>query len=78
MSTLVEAGARHCSSIADAARRLRLAEAGVPLAGVSKLFITHLHSDHIVDIPDLYLSGWVSRNQRKQSIEVWGLRAHAR
>jgi len=72
MSTLVEAGGETLLFDCGRGTTLRLTEAGVPLAGVSKLFITHLHSDHIVDIPDLYLSGWVSRNQRKQSIEVWG------
>ena len=37
---------------------------------VSRLFLTHLHSDHIVGIPDLYLIGWGSR--RESPLQVWG------
>jgi ribonuclease Z len=50
----------------------RLAQAGVPMDGVTKLFITHLHSDHIVDVPDLYLSPWSAPSERKVPLEVWG------
>ena len=35
----------------------RLAQIGI--SDVSHLFVTHLHSDHVVGIPDLYLTGWV-------------------
>lgn len=72
MSTLVEAGNETLLFDCGRGTTLRLAEAGVPLAVVSKLFVTYLHSDHIIDIPDLYLSGWAAGDQRKQSIEVWG------
>jgi ribonuclease Z len=72
MSTLVEAGGETLLFDCGRGTTLRLAQAGIPLAAINSLFITHLHSDHIVDIPDLYLSGWVSRNQRMQPIEVWG------
>jgi ribonuclease Z len=36
---------------------------------VSQLFLTHLHSDHIIGIPDLYLIGWASR---RRPLQVWG------
>jgi ribonuclease Z len=72
MSTLVEAGGQTLLFDCGRGTLLRLAQAGVPITGVNKLFITHLHSDHIVDIPDLYLSGWAARDQRKQSMEIWG------
>jgi ribonuclease Z len=72
MSTLVEAGDEKLLFDCGRGTLLRLAQAGIPISGVNKLFITHLHSDHIVDIPDLYLSGWSSRNQRSQGMEVWG------
>jgi pimeloyl-ACP methyl ester carboxylesterase len=35
----------------------RLAQIGI--SDVNHLFVTHLHSDHVVGIPDLYLTGWV-------------------
>ena len=38
----------------------------------SKLFITHLHADHIVGIPDLLLNSWMGPSQRKVPLEVWG------
>jgi ribonuclease Z len=31
---------------------------GVKLGDANKLFLTHLHSDHTVGIPDLWLTGW--------------------
>ncbi len=48
----------------------RLEQIGVPLAEIDKLFITHLHYDHLVGLPDLMLSGWVF--QRTRPLQVWG------
>ena len=56
ISTLVEAGGDRFLFDAGRGVMQRLAQAGVPMEGVTKLFITHLHSDHIVDVPDLYLT----------------------
>jgi len=72
MSTLVEAGGERLLFDCGRGTLLRLAQAGVPPDQANKLFITHLHSDHIVDIPDLYLSGWASRAQRSHPLEIWG------
>ena len=36
----------------------RLNESGVKSSEIDILFITHMHSDHIVDIYQLYISGW--------------------
>ena len=38
---------------------LRLTQAGVSPKEIDALFLTHLHSDHVVGIPDLWLSGWL-------------------
>jgi len=48
----------------------RLTEYGVSLGAVDKLFLTHLHSDHILSIPDLLLVGWMQG--RKVPLQVWG------
>ena len=32
--------------------------------------LTHLHSDHLVGIPDLYLTGWIFG--RRVPFRVWG------
>ncbi len=37
---------------------------------VSKLFLTHLHSDHVVGLTDVWLTGWV--RGRPSAFEVWG------
>jgi len=49
---------------------IRLSQIGVPLSDVDALFLTHLHSDHIVGIPDLWLSGWFLGRDRP--LRVWG------
>ncbi len=48
----------------------RLTEYGVSLGAIDKLFLTHLHSDHILSIPDLLLVGWMEG--RKTPLRVWG------
>jgi ribonuclease Z len=50
---------------------LRLAQAGVPTGSIRRLFLTHLHSDHVIQIPDLLLTGWVGGG-RTVPLEVWG------
>lgn len=37
----------------------RLAAAGLPIDGVTAAFITHLHSDHTLGMPDLVMTSWV-------------------
>jgi ribonuclease Z len=36
-----------------------LLQSGLRLGQVDALFLTHLHSDHVVGIPDLWLTGWL-------------------
>jgi ribonuclease BN (tRNA processing enzyme) len=37
----------------------RIAAAGLPINGVTALFVTHLHSDHTLGLPDLIFTSWV-------------------
>ena len=47
--------------IVDAGRgvTMRLAGASIPLDEIQAVFLTHLHSDHIEGLPDLYHTPWV-------------------
>ena len=49
---------------------IRLAQVGVNPKEIGGLFLTHLHWDHLVGIPDLWLSGWFLGRDR--SLPVWG------
>jgi ribonuclease Z len=49
---------------------IRLTQAGVSMKKLDGLFLTHLHSDHVVGIPDLWLSGWFLG--RDQPFPIWG------
>lgn len=37
----------------------RSAEAGLPIDGFTRVFLTHLHSDHTLGLPDVMLTSWV-------------------
>lgn len=69
-STLIEAGQQ--KFLFDAGRGViqRMFTLGIPFNDVDKLFLTHLHSDHTIGIPDLYLTGWL--RGRKHPLHVWG------
>src|SRR5438034_1563946 len=58
-SILVEAGSERLVFDCGRSCTTRLWQLHIPL-GTVKLFITHLHSDHTVGIPDLWLTGFLS------------------
>jgi ribonuclease Z len=58
-STLVEAGAEKLLFDCGRGSTLRLQQLGVLPRDVTAMFLTHLHSDHIVGIPDQWLTGWL-------------------
>lgn len=70
-ATLVEAGDQILLFDCGRGATQRLFQLKIPLKDVHSLFLTHLHSDHIVGIPDLYLTGWVN-GKRELPFEVWG------
>jgi ribonuclease Z len=72
ISTLVEAGGERFLFDAGRGFMQRLVQAGFPMNAVSKLFLTHLHSDHVIGVPDLMLSPWAAAPERKVPLEVWG------
>jgi ribonuclease Z len=72
ISTLVEAGGERLLFDAGRGSMQRMVQAGFPMNAVTKLFLTHLHSDHIIGVPDLMLSPWAAAPERKVPLEVWG------
>jgi ribonuclease Z len=72
-STLVEAGSERLVFDCGRSCTTRLWQLKIPL-GTVKLFITHLHSDHTVGIPDLWLTGFLSNpyGRRTGAFRVWG------
>lgn len=68
---LVEAGGERLLFDCGRGITLRMAQAGISHGSISRLFLTHLHSDHVIQIPDLLLTGWVGGG-RKIPLEVWG------
>ena len=72
ISTLVEAGGERFLFDAGRGFMQNLVQAGFPMSAATKLFLTHLHSDHVIEIPDLLLSPWSAQPERKVPLEVWG------
>jgi ribonuclease Z len=70
-ATLIEAGNMRLLFDCGRGATLRLAQMGIPHGSISRLFLTHLHSDHVIQIPDLLLTGWVGGG-RRAPLQVWG------
>jgi len=52
----------------------RLWQLGIPLGSIDAVFLTHLHSDHLVGLPDLWLTGWLQPEygRRQSSLSLIG------
>jgi ribonuclease Z len=73
-ATLVEAGGRHFLFDCGRGAAQRIWQKGIPLGKVSHVFLTHLHSDHVVGLPDLWLTGWLGTNfgRRTAPLDLYG------
>jgi ribonuclease Z len=70
-STLIEAGGQRL--LFDAGRGVvqRLYESRVNPRDITKIFLTHLHNDHIEGLPTLWITPWFLL-ARDKSLEIWG------
>ena len=71
-STLIEAGDEVLLFDAGRAAMLQAKKSGANLKMLNKLFLTHLHSDHVVGIPDVWLTGFLAPSFRAAPMNVWG------
>src|SRR5262245_47405475 len=73
-STLVEAGGHKFLFDAGRGALQRLTQVQVRWQDIDGVFLTHLHSDHVVGFPDLWLTGWLVGAGRDRPLHVWGPR----
>ena len=71
-SILVEAGAEML--IFDVGRSVfvRLNQLGIAFRDLSGILFTHLHSDHVSGLPDLWLTGRFAGRPPERNLDVWG------
>ena len=72
--TLVQVNGQNLLFDAGRGVTQRLLQSKLKLGEVTALFLTHLHSDHVVGIPDLWLTGWLQAafGRRKGPFVVYG------
>ena len=73
-STLIEAGAERLIFDFGRGSSIRLFQRNIPLGSITAHFITHLHSDHVVGLPDMWLTGWLGTpfGSRKTPMVIYG------
>ena len=73
-ATLVEAGSEKLLFDFGRGSTIRLFQKKIPLGAITAHFITHLHSDHVVGLPDMWLSGWIGTPwaSRKTPMVIYG------
>ena len=71
ISTLVEVNGEKLLFDVGPGTNQRLYQSLVNPKDISKIFLTHLHSDHIADLPDLWITPWFLLG-RDHGLELWG------
>ena len=70
-STLVEAGGLRLLFDCGRGTMQRINQIDTDASSFDKLFLTHLHSDHITGISDLWITGYL-RQRYENPLRVWG------
>jgi ribonuclease Z len=76
-SILVEAGEQKLIFDVGRGALQRLTQIKVGPRELHGVFLTHLHSDHLVGFPDLWLTGWVN-GRREKPLKVFGPKGTAK
>ena len=73
-SLLVEAGSEKLLVDCGRGAPQRLWQLNIPLRDVPTVFLTHLHSDHFMGVPDLWLTGWLATpfGRRTEPLRIYG------
>jgi len=71
ISTLVEVNGEKLLFDVGRGTNQRLYQSGVNPKDISRIFLTHLHSDHIEGLPDLWMTPWFLLG-RDHGLELWG------
>ncbi|WJR75978.1 MBL fold metallo-hydrolase [Bradyrhizobium sp. NP1] len=73
-ATLVEAGSERLVFDLGRGATIRLFQKKIPLGTITAHFLTHLHSDHVVGLPDMWLTGWLGTpyGSRKSPMVIYG------
>jgi ribonuclease Z len=70
-STLIEANGEYLLFDAGRSALDGIYSARVPPGKVTRIFLTHLHNDHIEGLPTLWITPWFLLGRQKR-LEVWG------
>src|SRR5882757_7908383 len=73
-STLVEAGPEKLIFDFGRGATIRLFQKKIPIGAITAHFLTHMHSDHVVGLPDMWLTGWIGApyGSRKTPMVIFG------
>ncbi|MBT5032376.1 MAG: MBL fold metallo-hydrolase [Proteobacteria bacterium] len=73
-ATLVEVAGQELLFDVGRGATQRLVQLGIPLREIDAVFLTHFHHDHLTDIPDIWMTGWIPPpfGRRSEPFEVWG------
>jgi ribonuclease Z len=73
-ATLVEVGGQELLFDVGRGAALRLQQMDIALSAIDAVFLTHFHHDHLVGLPDIWMTGWLPPpyGRRTKPFEVWG------
>ena len=71
ISTLIVAGTERLLFDCGRGAPTAMSRLSIKPADITKIFLTHLHSDHVIGLPELYLYPWASQG-RATPLQIWG------